>query len=181
MRLLTPVDRLYSESSSIIRSLQGSEPSLAIAAGDTLRKGLLLAAASHFEHLITSVVIQYAMERSNADIHLVQFVQNKAVTRQYHTWFAWGENNANHFFSLFGSQFREAMTQKVKADDALRDAIRAFMQLGSERNRLVHEDFASFPLEKTLDEIFALFQQALPFVDGVAVYLREPTSGTVQT
>jgi hypothetical protein len=41
------------------------------------------------------------------------------------------------------------------AAKTLAEAVEAFMAIGSERNRLVHQDYASFPVEKTLDEIYS--------------------------
>ncbi len=43
-------------------------------------------------------------------------VKNKAVSRQYHTWFDWNANNANAFFNMFGDGFRSHMVEIVKVD-----------------------------------------------------------------
>lgn len=110
---------------------------------------------------------------------MVAFVKNKAVSRQYHTWFKWDDSNANQFFGLFGSEFKQMMTDRVKASDELRISIRAFLEVGNERNKLVHQDYASFALEKTLDEIYSLYRQALNFVEGLGLHLRECSSASV--
>lgn len=172
MDALTSVDRLYGESSSVIQALQ-AEPSLAIAAGDNFRKSLVLAAASYFEHQVSSCVLSFVHERTNGSSCITSLVKNKAVSRQYHTWFKWDDSNANQFFGLFGPEFRQHMAEKVRASESLRTAIQAFLELGNERNKLAHQDFASFALEKTLDEIYALYKQALPFVQGLGNFLRE--------
>lgn len=169
----TPVDRLYEESSSVIAALGVGEPSLTIAAGDNFRKALVLAAASYFEHRISTCVLDFVHERANGNDLIIGFVKNKAISRQYHTWFKWDETNANHFFGLFGNSFKQMMSERVKASEDLRASIRAFLEVGNERNKLVHQDFASFALEKTLDEIYALYQKSLLFVDGLATHLRE--------
>ena len=57
-------------------------------------------------------------------------------------------------------------------DDGLAGAIKAFMELGSERNRLVHQDFGTYSLEKTSDEIYKLYETALPFVKSIPDKLR---------
>ena len=72
-----------------------------------------------------------------------------------------------------GNDFRVFMKRKVKDDDRLDDSVRAFLELGGERNRLVHQDFGTFPLEKTTEEIHALYTRALRFADAVPVALRE--------
>lgn len=169
----TPVDRLYEESSFVITALGDGEPSLVVAASDNFRKALVLAAASYFEHRISACVLDFVHERANGNGLVVGFVKNKAIARQYHTWFKWDEGNANQFFGLFGSSFKQMMIERIKASDDLRTSIRAFLEVGNERNKLVHQDFASFSLEKTMDEIYGLYKQALLFVDELGKYLRE--------
>lgn len=173
MSSATPVDRVYEEATSVLRALGVAEPSLAIAAADNFRKALVLAAASYFEHRVSSCVLEFVQERANGSSLVVSFVKNKAVSRQYHTWFKWDDTNANQFFGLFGSEFKQMMVDRVKTSDDLRDSIRAFLEVGNERNKLVHQDYASFALEKTMDEIYALYQQALIFVEGLGAHLRE--------
>ena len=100
---------------------------------------------------------------------IVEFVRNKAVERQYHTYFNWDRGNANAFFALFGEGFKGHMERRVKQEEAYDRAIKAFLELGSERNRLVHQDFGSYVLEKTVDEIMDTFHRARPFVDSLLV------------
>jgi hypothetical protein len=65
------------------------------------------------------------------------------------------------------------MKDSVKTDLKLDNAIRAFLELGNLRNQLVHQDYATFPLEKTSDEIYQLYQDALYFVDAFPGCLDE--------
>ncbi len=169
----TPVDRLYEESSSVISALGVGQPSLAVAAGDIFRKALVLAAASYFEHRVSTCVLDFIEECANGNSLVLGFVKNKAVSRQYHTWFKWDETNANQFFGLFGSPFKQMMNERTKGSNDLRLSISAFLEIGNERNKLAHQDFASFSLEKTLDEIYTLYQKSLMFVDGLAIHLRD--------
>lgn len=169
----SPVDRLFIESSLVIQALGQNEPSLVVAAADNFRKGLLLAAASYFEYQISNSVAEFVHERTNGTALVVSFVKNKAIARQYHTWFNWTDSNANQFFGLFGSEFKQMMADRVKASEELKLSVRAFMELGSERNKLIHQDFASYAMDKTLDEVYALYKQALQFVEGIGAYLRE--------
>lgn len=169
----TPVDRLYDESVSVIHTLGISEPSLTVAAGDSFRKALILAAASYFEHRVSSCVLEFVDERANGSGLVVAFVKNKAVSRQYHTWFKWDDTNANQFFGLFGSDFKQKMVDRIKESEELKRSVRAFLEVGNERNKLVHQDFASFSLEKTLEEIYELYSLALLFVEGLSTFLRE--------
>jgi hypothetical protein len=170
----TAVDKLYEEATTIIQVLEGSaEVSLQVAAGDNFRKALLLAAASYFEHLVCTCVLEFVRDRSSGSMLVQNFVRNKAIARQYHNWFNWEDNNANQFFALFGSEFRSQMSVLVKSSDALNAAVKAFLEIGSERNKLVHQDYATFSLEKTLEEIYALYLRALPFVEKLPNSLRE--------
>lgn len=167
----TSVDRLYGEYCAVIEKLP--ELSLQITAADHFRKALLLASASYFEHRVCNDVITFVRERANGSALVENFVRNKAISRQYHTWFKWDESNANQFWGYFGSDFKTAMTGKVKESDELKASIQAFLELGNERNKLVHQDYATFALEKTLDEIYGLFRKARFFADYLPWALRE--------
>jgi RiboL-PSP-HEPN len=94
----TVVDRLHGEFSGLIAALdKAGEVSLRSTADDNLRKALLLAAASYFEHRMTDAVLSFVFETSNGHALTTSFVRNKAVSRQYHTWFNWEAKNANNF------------------------------------------------------------------------------------
>jgi hypothetical protein len=170
----TAVDRLYEETSAVLRILEASaEMSLQVMAADHFRKALLLAAASYFEHRLTQSVLAFARQRAGGSVALESFVRNKAIARQYHTWFQWEQANANQFFALFGPSFRADMVEWVKTSDQLHSSIEAFLEIGRERNKMVHQDYATFFLSKTLDEIYGLYQTALPFVDALPAALEE--------
>jgi hypothetical protein len=162
----TAVDRLYDEASAVLHFLERSaEPSLLVSAADQFRKALLLAAASHFEHRLSECVLTFVRNRGSGSLALESFVKNKAVARQYHTWFQWEQSNANAFFALFGPTFKTDMVDWARNSDELRLSIEAFLEIGGERNKLVHQDYATFSLGKTLDEIYDLYRRALRFVE----------------
>ncbi|MCH9012708.1 MAG: hypothetical protein IIA68_06575 [Proteobacteria bacterium] len=175
----TVVDRLQSEFSGLISVLdEAGEISLKSTADDNLRKALLLATTSYFEHRMTDAVLSFVSHITNGHVLITSFVRNKAISRQYHTWFNWDKKNANSFFGLFGIDFREFMKEKIKNDDELEVSIQAFLELGNDRNRLVHQNFGSFSLEKTSDEIYAQYQKAMKFIDAFPGALREFTIAT---
>ncbi|SPE54902.1 hypothetical protein SBV1_1970002 [Verrucomicrobia bacterium] len=62
---------------------------------------------------------------------------------------------------------------KNRASDELADSIKALLEIGNERNRLVHQDYATFTLEKDSDEIYDLYQRGLLFVENLSDALRE--------
>jgi hypothetical protein len=152
---------------------QGNQPSLRSTVDENFRKALLLAAASYFEHRIVNDILAFVRESSSENSLLVEFVNNKAISRQYHTFFNWNETNANQFFGLFGTTFKNFIKQELRSDDQLSSSIKAFLEIGRERNRLVHQDFGTFSLEKTSDEIYELYKSALTFVESIPSKLRE--------
>lgn len=169
---MTPVERLYQELGEAQQVLAAAgEASLQSTVQDHTRKALLLAVASYFEHRITAGLETLAATAENP--HLREFAVNTGVSRKYHTMFDWDAANANAFFGLFGADFKSRMKKKVAADPELGAAVKAFLELGQQRNRLVHQDYATFALEKTSEEIFSLYKTAIPFVESVPTFLSE--------
>lgn len=162
----TFIDTLFSEQKELIGFLQ-QQGQLSYAQGVEvfLSKTLLLSCASYFESRITNAISDYAKKVSNADEALTSLVRTKAIERQYHTYFQWreGSRSANPFFAMFGSALKDSAKQELKNVE-LSQAAAAFLELGDLRNLLVHENFASYPLEKTADEIYQLYGAALRFV-----------------
>lgn len=170
----TVVDRLYEEFQALISHLdRGGEISLRSVTDANFRKALLLAAASYFERRVCDDLVRLVGEFSNENILIVEFVKNKAISRQYHTFFQWESRNANQFFGLFGESFKNEMKNEIRENEDLEHAVRAFLEIGSERNRLVHQDYGTFALEKTADEIYQLYQEGLRFVVLIPCKLRE--------
>ena len=169
----TPVDRLHGEFTQLLAFLDANEEvSLRNVADGNFRKALLLAAASYFERRLTTGIVDFVGEATSTD-HVVRWlVQRKAVERQYHTWFDWNGRNANQFFRLFGRAFSDHAKALVDNNEDLSSAVQAFLEIGRERNRLVHQDFASFPLEKTSDEIYETYCSATEFVEWFPQELR---------
>jgi hypothetical protein len=160
------VQRLYDDHRLLVQYLnERDEPSFVSAVEGTLPKVLLLASASHLEHRVQEVLVDYFRTVTGECSGAVAFVHNKAVSRQYHTYFDWDRRNANKFFALFGTDFRQDMERRCKDDATLITAIQAFMEVGSLRNQLVHQNYAAFTLEKTAQEVWDLYIRALDFVE----------------
>ncbi len=169
----TIVDQLYIEYLRLVTFLdENKEPSLRISVNETFRKALLLSAASYFELKVTQSIIDFCNEQSSNNSILTEFVKNKALKRQYHTLFDWDKNNANHFLALFGNDFKDLIVESIKANDKLDIAVKAFLEIGRERNCLVHQDYGSFTMEKTAEEIFKMYQDALYFVEYMPEMFR---------
>lgn len=170
----TIVDALYTDTKTLIVYLeQQNEVSMRAVADTSLTKSLVLAAASLYESLIQDAIVEFAKEKTANTETLVEFLKNKAIERQYHSFFQWEQRNANKFFSLFGPLFSEYMRQQVRASEDLQKSIAAFMELGELRNRLAHQNFAAFVIDKTAAEIYDLHKLAIPFVESFPQKLRE--------
>lgn len=160
------VRQRYKEFKDMLDYLEANkEISLKIVADDNLKKVLLLSAASYFEDEIKDIILSFVEKNSDDNLMIKSFVKNKAVERQYHTYFDWETRNANRFFSLFGEEFKDQAKEDVKNNSKLEKSIRAFLEIGNLRNELVHGNFAVFPIEKTVEEIYELYRSAHQFID----------------
>lgn len=178
----TIVDRLYSDSRELIDYLaQNGEVSFQANVEDYFRKTLLLSVASYFESSIMSILMDFFEESANRSELVISFIRNKAIERQYHTYFAWREANANSFFGLLGSGFKEYMKAEVRNDAQLDESIRAFLKLGNSRNELVHGNFALYALQDTADEIYKNYKKATFFINVLPRKLREYSHTQRQT
>ena len=160
------------EHNALIALLPQEEISIRVNADAAFRKTLIMSAASYFEVRMSEAVIDIFSEATGASEAMVEFVRAKAIKRRYHEWFDWDSLNANKFFSAFGSTFRSFMNDRLKEDHKLEESIRAFIEIGSFRNHLSHENFVSFYLPKTVSEIFDMYQKAIDFVDSFPEMLR---------
>ena len=168
-----PVDALHKDFADLLAFLdQAGQISFRITADDNFRKVLLLAAASYFERQLTEVVVSFVGTVTAPDHVVTWLIKKRVVERQYHTWFDWKARNANKFFSMFGNSFKNHMSKLVNRDDTLSSAIQAFMEIGRERNDMVHHDFGSYTLQKTLEEIYEMYRSAAKFVEWFSQELR---------
>jgi hypothetical protein len=164
----TIIDKMYADHKALHDLLTSqSETSLASDADSKLKKVLLVSAASYFEHEITTALVDFVAATSENHASLLALVKAKAVSRQYHTYFQWDGKNANSFFGLFGEEFLAESKANVKAQEGLEDSIRAFLEIGLNRNQMMHENFATFPMDKTAEEVYELYKQAHLFIDYI--------------
>jgi len=161
----TIIDKLYADNASVLTHLlEANEISMYSDLDGKLKKVLVMSAASYSEAEIRSIVEAFVSRASNANAAVIGLVKNKAIERQFHTFFSWKERNANLFFSLFGEAFSKHCREQVKSDREVTEAIAAFMELCETRNKLAHLNFGAFPVEKTSAEIYGLYQRAVPFL-----------------
>ena len=170
----TVIDVMYQDFSGLLALLQkAGEVSLQSTVDSTFKKTLALSAASFFEDEIRRILLETVSDRSGNDELVRNFLKNKAIERQYHSYFQWRGNNANSFFGLFGEAFRDSASQDVRNDASLADAIKAFLELGNTRNELAHLNFANFALDMTAEEVYQKYQTAYRFVDYLESKLKQ--------
>jgi len=176
---MKPVDQLKEEYETIAKYLtETNQISLLSDLNKSFRKILLLSAGSYFEYEITTVLSDYVAKATNGDERLINFLQKQAISGKYFQLFDWGKqdepdkfgDNANKFWSFFGANFKIQISAEIKSDISISKSISAFLQIGHLRNILVHSNFAAYNYEqKTTDEIYELYTEAVPFID----YLKQ--------
>lgn len=163
---LLAVEQLFNNYEENYNSLiQNKEISFATDYKNQFTKVILLACASYFETKVVSAVIDSLNTQSCSLTY--NFVSRKALKRQYHTLFNWDSRNANSFFSFFGEDFKKFMVKRVKEDEKLKSSIQDFLLLGSLRNQLVHDNYAMFSLELTVEDMWLKFKNAQQFVFNI--------------
>ncbi|WOK08787.1 HEPN domain-containing protein [Imperialibacter roseus] len=171
----TIVDSLFAEHRNLVAYLNDKkEVSMKIFVEENFKKNILLSIASLFEHQITSILREFINKAGGENSKLNSFVYNGAISRKYHTLFEWDSNSgANKFFSLFGEECKKDYKEKIKADEELERSVIAFLQLGQQRNRLVHLNFGEYFIEKTADEIYLEYLLAKRFLTFVEAELKD--------
>jgi hypothetical protein len=98
----TVIDSMYEDFTALIEHLEKSqEISFRDIADSTFKKTLVLSAASFFEDKIRNILLNFISEQTKKHELILAFVESKAISRQYHTYFEWDGKNANKFFFPF--------------------------------------------------------------------------------
>ncbi|SYZ71854.1 conserved hypothetical protein [Candidatus Zixiibacteriota bacterium] len=173
---MTLIESLYKQNQEIANYLKGKdEVTFASDLNASLGKLLVMAMGSYFECEITNLIMDYITEKTNQHKSISSFVKNKAISRQYHTYFQWKDNNANSFFGLFGEDFKNNCISQVRAIPNLAEGIKAFIEIGVWRNHLAHENFNSIDLPKTAEEFYDLYNKAEFFLSFFKKQLKNST------
>lgn len=161
----SPIDKLYSETKAILDFfVENNELSFRSDIDNMFKRYLLLASGGYFEEYITNIIVDFVSQNTNGNKLVIEFVKNKGVERQYHTYFDWESNNANKFFGLFGGEFSKKVVNEIKDKEDLKVAIKDFIQIGAARNLLAHTNVTSANLDKTTEETYAQYKSAEKFV-----------------
>ena len=135
------------------------------------QKLILMAAASYFEAVLKEAILNY-MDQQTQSVAIRNFIDKQGLERKFHTLFDWQAGNANKFFGLFGSEFKEFVKSDAKVEP-LSTYIQDFVFIGTQRNLLVHNNFSTFSLVATSEEIFLKFENATKFVDWLPIGLKK--------
>lgn len=149
--------------------LENGELTFASEANNNFRRSLVLAIASSFEHEVTAIMREIPRVHASGSAVIAGILEQRVVSRQYHTYFDWEGKNANKFFGMFGPEFSERAKAYVKENQTLKQSITDFLQLGETRNKLVHLDYVTFDVDKSPDDIITLYRSARRFIS----FLRE--------
>ena len=171
------VERLHGEFSDLREFLNAADGAKFLPVVESyLPRTMLLAVASYFETRLSEDVERFAAEKTGDDHPLTWLIRKRVIRRQYHTWFSWQGRNVNTFLSMFGQNFKEEAARWIAEDESLRQSVIDFLEIGRERNRLVHENFGAAPLEKTTAEVYGLYESAKVFVDWFPGAIRRHLS-----
>lgn len=161
------VENLLDEYSTLREFLLGqAELSYAASIERVYPKVMVVAVASYFENAVTSAIADFCRE-SVTENSIHEFVKNKGLSRQYHTLFSWSAKNLNSFYGLFGEDAKFRHKKWMQEHERNTEAVLAFLEIGSLRNLLVHQDFADFALDKSVADVYMLYQRANPLVQSI--------------
>ena len=173
------IEELWRDHRDLVTYLQyGKQLQLQSRVEDAFSKTLIVAAASYFEVRLTQSIVELYYESTQGAGVLAQFVKKQVIGRRFAQLFKWDNEgktaqNANSFYRSFGADFREYMVRRVREDKCLEDSVKAFLEIGNLRNQMVHGNYADFQLNKTVEEVFKLYQEATNFVDRFPAAIRE--------
>lgn len=171
----TPIDKLFENFENLkAHLLCNKELDYFNIVENDFRKNLLISSASFLETNIQNIIIDFVDTNSNMKA-ILHFLKNKAIKRQYHTYFEWDGKNINSFLGLFGAEFSDKFKELIKAK-SMESKVKSFLELGKLRNQLIHQNFIIYTLEKTSPEIKFLFDEANIFVNFFETELKALTN-----
>ena len=122
-----PINKLYKDFEEIkLYLLENKQLDYLIIVEKQFTKNLLIASASFIEDKMQNILINFVESTSNHEV-ITNFLKNKAIARQYHTYFDWNAKNANSFLGLFGKEFKKKLQQKIK-DEKMENNIKSFLE-----------------------------------------------------
>lgn len=167
------IEQQYHDSKDLSSYLMDNgEVSFATYIDSVYKKILIISATSYFETIISQCISDYARKTSGTDKRIVTLIENKVIKRQYHTFFDWEAKNTNRFWMLWGEDTKKKVRKSLDSDERLKAGEQAFIELGYQRNLLVHQNFAEYDVNITLIELYTKYKKACEFVSFIATVLE---------
>ena len=168
---LDEVESLYEDFKRAEKSLlDAGEVSALNTLSVVFKNNLVLTSASNAERILTSF-FEELLGKVGMKTHLAFFCKKAAFDQRYHTFFDWKLANTENprkgvelFVSKFGLPFKAEHKKQVDASDELQKGAASFIQIGHQRNEMVHTGFTGYTNEKTYDEIIEHHRSAMKFL-----------------
>jgi hypothetical protein len=172
---MNEVERVHEELRAVGQIVSRSNDISAILAyGEHSAKVLLLVGASYFERQIISAIEEWihAATQSAAMRH---FVLNQAVERKFFSLFNFSADskNINGFLANFGADYSKWAKEDMKAATIDGNIQQTFLNFCRLRNSLVHSNYATYNIDKTIDEIWTEFERAEKLVRWIEGSFRK--------
>lgn len=166
------------EVESLYEDFKRAEASL-LAAGEisalntlsvVFKNNLVLTSASNSERMLTAF-FEDLLANQGLMPHLALFCKKSAFDQRYHTFFDWKcaesespEKGVEGFVSKFGQQFKAEHKKQIIDSPSLRQGAASFIQIGHQRNEMVHTGFTNYTNEKTNAEIIEHHRAAIRYL-----------------
>lgn len=160
IKIIESIDSFLSESDKM-------SPSAAIDAASLINKALIISCASYLEYQICAIIEDYYKVKTNNCEQSVLFVKNKAISRQYHTYFNWDAANISTFAGMFGPRFKQRINQLSDASEDFNIEAVAFIRIGKTRNMLAHNNFYFYTESYTTRELRVDFLNAIKLIERI--------------
>jgi len=176
--LTGPVESIYEDYCGLVEDLKERSPSGLAALNRTYHKVILVAAASSLENQVKRVVESLFSEHGRDELGV--FVAKRVLDRDYYRLFDWNNEKAKSFFSSFGPHCSRLFEETRRNDGEFERQHSSFMRIGRLRNQLVHQNYATFILDVTPEELVILYRSAVLFPGrfGGIIFARAPGAAT---
>lgn len=168
---MNEVERIHEELAAIEKIIAASSDASASAAyGEHSAKALLLAGASYFERKVISAIEAY-LGQSTSTASMKHFTFHQAIDRKFFSLFDFsaGAKSINGFIAKFGDEFSVWAKNDLQQQGVDRETQLAFLDFCRLRNSLVHNNYATFAINKTMREVKEAFDAAskvVIWIDG---------------
>lgn len=159
---MNEVERIYEELKAIGQiGVASNDVSARTDFGAHSAKTLLLVGASNFERRIASSIEDHLNNVTTSSV-IRHFAFNQAVKQKFFSLFDFNADTKNikAFLSKFGPDYSNWAKDDMKAAGVDIGNQIAFLNLCRLRNSLVHNNYATYDIIKTLDEVWAEFDKA---------------------